>query len=294
MNEEILKLVYNYTYNGKIVDRQYIDKLIEIVVKNRELNKYVTEVHFNNDYPENNENGIVTAGYNMYFKYIQINVNAVNEIISNYECYNSLFNTFEEKMFKNLIITQMILHELEHAYQNKILDSKEDSVENRLIKTSLSFVKALKNPKFLNMLNEDGITDEDFKNYAAIQREIYKKYYIFDPIERMAEIYSTAIVLKTLEEIKEYIPNLYGYENATFVEKMLMSYEESWTEGSCPTEVYLRGIRKENVWNSLGNATQTDITKLPLEKRMILGLPITGNEYGNVYNWLSSTNKHNV
>lgn len=47
MNQKILKLLFDYSKQGKIVDINYIDKLIEIVVSEKDLNRYVKEK--NND-----------------------------------------------------------------------------------------------------------------------------------------------------------------------------------------------------------------------------------------------------
>ena len=48
MELEILKLIYDYSVNRKLIDPKFIDKLIEIVVSKKSLNDYVRNVEFTN------------------------------------------------------------------------------------------------------------------------------------------------------------------------------------------------------------------------------------------------------
>lgn len=48
MELEIVKLIYDYSANGKLVDSKFIDKIIEIVVSKKSLNNYVRNVRFTN------------------------------------------------------------------------------------------------------------------------------------------------------------------------------------------------------------------------------------------------------
>lgn len=63
MELEILKLIYDYSVNGKLVDLKFIDKITEIVVSKRSLSDYVRNVQFTNKL-EKNDYAVVSASYN--------------------------------------------------------------------------------------------------------------------------------------------------------------------------------------------------------------------------------------
>ena len=44
MTEKLLSLIYNYSINGKLVDKEYIKKFIDIVVNSESLEKYVFDL----------------------------------------------------------------------------------------------------------------------------------------------------------------------------------------------------------------------------------------------------------
>lgn len=300
MELEILKLVYDYSINGKLVDSKYIDKIIETVVVKQSLNDYVQNFRFTNDL-EKDENGIVCATYSPINKEIVLDYESVQLIIENRSYYDYLFSDFEQVMYRNLSITQFILHELEHAYQNKQLDEKQDnSIEKKLINACFMLEYAMKNQKFISAIISGEIPIQDFMLYVLQNRELYKQYYKFNPVERLAQTNSFQTIISSIEPIKEYIPNLYELENASLVEEGLKGYQESWEHGTCPTEVYLLGTRQGKVWNEF-DFYDGDSSKLmkkvndkfELSKRLKLGLPISYNEYNRTDEWLHSTNKYN-
>lgn len=167
----------------------------------------------------------------------------------------------------NIRIIQFLLHEIEHAKQEKLIKSNDNSMENILLSCSK-----------LNMqlweLMKDGA-------------KMYHDTYIYNPSERMAEIKSYKKILpylrllskkvnidKAVNAIKrEYIiENLYGY-----------------IEGMCPTEIYLTKTNFETIWmemvfyDSNKDIMYDNIKKeYNLEKRLLLGLPINNNEFSKI------------
>ena len=97
---EILKLVYDYSRNGKLVDRKFVDKIIEIVVSKRELNDYVRQVVFK-DGLEKTANGVIAAGYTPFSKQIVVNYESIQFILEQMGYYDGLFTDFEQIMFRN-------------------------------------------------------------------------------------------------------------------------------------------------------------------------------------------------
>ena len=188
-------------------------------------------------------------------------------------------------MFRNMQLTQFILHELEHAYQSKQADDESDnSIEAKLIRICFEF--------FRNINDKKNITENDLADLIIAsfrEKELYKQYYGFNPSERFAQINSFRILVDSLKSIKEYIPNLCEFQDASLVESMLQGHKESWYDGGiCPTQVYLFGTGHENTWYEIDDSEQ-----FGLAKRLTLGLKVSYDEYQSAVDWLQTTNKYN-
>lgn len=298
MELEILKLFYDYSINGKLVDPNFIDKLIEIVVSNKKLNDYIRTVEFTNRL-DKSDYAVQCASYSYSSKKILIDYESIQQFMVNeIQCYGHLFIPFEQIMFNNLTIVQIILHELEHAYQYKQADDKNDnSLENKIIHACFRVNLALQNPKFL-----EGVTEKELNIYLQHTREQYKKYYIFKPTERLAQYHSYKTILEAIKQIQNLIPNLYEFNNALFAEEMIKGYRESIKDYNCtcPTEVYLAQNNIYETWKGFDfykedsqQILQEVSKEYSLSKRVSLGLPISNEEYGTTISFLNSTNKYN-
>lgn len=290
MELEILKLVYDYSVKGKLADNKFVDKIVEIVVKNRNLHEYVRDVIFTTE-QEGANDFRTTASYNHLTRRIRV---YYKNILINMECFEyckefkELFNSLEQIMVRNFKIAQIILHELEHALQTKQADGKNgDSVELKLINASLRLALAIKNPNFLVAQGLDKeISLQEFRIYCERERKLYEKYYLFTPTERMAEINSFNTIMLSLEPIKKAVFSLYGFECIVLFKTMLNAYQLSKKEGICPTQVYLEGTRQGKVWTEFdfydANSAQlleNVSAEYDLGKRISLGLPISQDEF---------------
>lgn len=301
MELEILKLIYDYSVNGKLVDVKFIDKIIEIVVSKKSLNNYVRSVQLTNKL-DKNDYGVACAAYDLLNMKILVDYESIQIVMENESYYDQLFHTLEQVMFRNLTITQYILHELEHAFQNKQADNKsDDSIEAKLVNASFALEQAMKNPRFLTALLNGEIPAKDFIAYMIQNKELYKQYYRLNPTERLAQVNSFRTITNSIEPIKEYIPNLYEFKQASLIEEMLRGYQDSWDQGSCPTQVYLFGTGKSTVWNELDFYSQDSSQlmknvchKYDLARRLSLGLPVSYDEYNTTDEWLQGTNKFSI
>ncbi len=299
MELEILELIYDYSINWKLVDQRFIDKLIEIIVTRKSLDNYVSGVTFTNELI----NGIGVAAYNFLTQKILINYQSLQTLMRDESKYDCLFNVFLERtMYKNLTITQIILHELEHAYQNKQTDNKSsNSIEVKLVKACLVLEQVLKNPKFQSTFLNDKIFSQDFLAYAQFRRKLYEQYYVLNPTERLAQINSFRTIVDTIKPIEEYIPSLYEFNTSSLVENLLRGYQESWLDGFCPTQVYLVGTGQSKTWSGLDFYSQDYIQlfknvcdQYSLNERLSLGLPINYEEYRETDDSLRSTNRFKI
>lgn len=129
-------------------------------------------------------------------------------------------------------------------------------------------------------------TEEEKK----LLRKLEKKYYKFEPAERLAQINSYKTLLNALSFRKNEIERLYELEKNLLISETLNAHPEAKKLGGCPSFVYLNGVGRKDIWESLPFYDEEkeklleNVTKeYSLEKRLTLGLPITSKEYKNLY-----------
>ena len=292
MEVEILRLIYDYSVKGKIADSKFIDKIIEIVVTKRNLDDYVQDVIFT-DQLDKSDDMVVFAEYNYFCRKISMDFESVQLLLKHAGKYDPLFNTLEQVMFRNFTITQIILHELEHAHQYMQADNNIDnSVETKLFRESFR-LDLVMNRKFLS----GEISGSDFDTY----KELCRQFYVFDPLERLAQINSFRTVVSSIEAIKDCVPGLYEFESASLTEAMISGYVEAYEKGSVsPTQFYLFSLGQSSVWSEFDfyddNAEKLENklrSKYNLGERFKFGLPVSNEEYQKTYSLLLNTNKYN-
>lgn len=278
MESEILALIYDYSVKGKLVDLKFIDKLIKIVVLRRDLNNYIRNVQFINELTKSPQE-VTLGSYNPFTMTISIDYESIKIAMECERFYYSLFTTSEQVWFRNLFITKVILHELEHAFQNKqVANELDNSIETKLVR-ACSVLEWLK--KRINLIDED--------KWAAFIKynKLYNQYYHVNPSERLAEINSLKTIVNSLGQIKKRIPELYKAECVSLLNEMLRGYLEDRNKGSsCPTQVYLLGTRQDKIWYELDFYSEDYYQLLKnvsdqysLDRRLSLGLPIDYDEH---------------
>lgn len=285
MELEILKLIFDYSKAGRFPDHYFLDKVVEIVVKKRDLNDYVKNTVFI-DKLDGAESDKTFASYNYLRKQISVYYWPIQIMCQKNSRYDSLFNPIERMLYHNINITQCILHELEHATQYKTADDHENtSIEAKLIRTASLLKRTLKNPKFNELLLSGKISPKSLEIYLKDYRNLYKKNYEINPMERMAQINSYRTIINFLEFIKKQIPMLFTFNCKALEREKIRGYESSWQKGLCPTHVYLKNTRKEDVWKSFDfyDENQAVLIKkvsneYDLNKRLLLGLPVSPDE----------------
>ena len=290
MEVYIFELIYDYSIKGKIVDKVFIDKLVEIVVWGKHLDYYVRKVNIT-DKLVANANGVIGAEYNLTSMDISIHSGSIQRILEGRSYhYNYSFNSLERIMFKNLSVAQIILHELEHAYQNKQCDMvHDDSTYSKLIQASFLLEKSINDWQILMAIINGRINEKDLSTLLSKYKSLYQQYYRVNPSERLAQIKSYKMIINLLKPIREQVPNLYKFESATLLKEKLKEYSNLWQIGICPTQKFLFGVELESIWYDLDfynknvkKLTKKACAKYSLEKRLALGLPISCSEYDSL------------
>lgn len=267
MEEELLKIIYDYSRIGKNGGKKYIEELVRIVVDARNLGKYYEDI----DYPKKIKDSTgdrINAMYKPSTGKISVNLSSIKKSLNTNSCI--YFQGFELNLFKNLIVAQYIFHELEHVYQEKKRNNPDNSVEVRLLEVSA------------NIFARGTFPFEELTDIIAKYKLLYDKYYIFNPSERLAEINSYRLIVKLLDQIKNRVNALYEYEKMILLASKLYAYNYCLT---CPTETFLCGIQKEEIWHGFefydsnrSKMFEKTKEKYCLEERLYLGLPISQSE----------------
>lgn len=280
MEEKILELIYNYSKSGRIIDKIYIDTVVDIVVNFMSLNSYVNKINYITDEemkkPEKNciklTNTTDFADLSYNFESHTIDVYTDN-ILKSYARFDKInICEGELKYFKTILYTQMILHELEHANQSRII-AEEKNLESKLLSQSIpfsfdTFRTSSKEEVALNLV----------KMIMATAQYIYN--YKYAPHERMAEIDSSKKILEIISIDKINLPKSKQYFEDQILKHQIEAYEDTF----CPTIKYLSGMTEVFGKNPLTvfdwyyeneeECLRKSIELYSFEQRIRFGLPL--------------------
>lgn len=189
MNKEIYDIVLKSSSEDKLLSKSNMEDIFEIIRDENSLKDYCNTIKFN-------ELKEKTLGeYRRYTKKIEVDYNKA--ILREYSNY------FES----NLMLLEIIIHELEHAKQHRIIKSdvndKYGFIEKILLESCLNIYRLNEQPapwpdsdiKYLENLGIERNVDS-LKKLAKLQYSLY----CYAPNERMAEINSFYQLKKMLEE----------------------------------------------------------------------------------------------
>lgn len=241
--ENILKIIYNKALNNEILNLKDIEKILELLVIEKCLNEYILNI---NVQPIRSNN---LASYSNYTKKITIYTEMIEQMVKDIE--NNILNTnnFEIILYKNLSILQILLHEVEHANQQKIAYN-DNTLEALIIR--------------LSYLVNNGY-DENLYEYC--------------PEERLAEI-------KSFEEIKSLIgyinKNLVSLPDIIEMEKLkrqLIGYHYKDNNINVPIIDYFTLGNKKHLLDAF-DLTNNVTEEYTLNERFKYGFSISTDEYG--------------
>lgn len=240
--ENILKIIYDKTINNKILNIEDIDKIIELLVIEKNLNEYILNIDIQHIRSNN------LASYSNHTRKITIYMKMVEQMINDIE--NNILNTnnFETLLYKNLSILQILLHEVEHANQQNIAYN-HNTLEALIIR--LSYWVNNEEEKLYDYCPEERLAEiKSFEEISTIIGYINKKVFLLpDIIEN--------------EKLKRQLSG-YHYKN-NFITIPIVDY-------------FTLGNKKELLKHfDLSNAA---LEKYTLTDRYKYGFPITINEYG--------------
>ncbi len=282
MEEEILKLIYDYSKKNRMIDLAYINQLIEIVANSMELNPYIGNTVFlktgeKRKVEKNklsislaNEEEFADLTYNFINHDITVYIDKIPKIYQAIDRIN--LNSDEMPYFKTILYTQRILHELCHANQEKTLQEKKDSFEAKILEPCTP------RKKDTSKKTKDEKLEELLQIIA--RTIIYIKNYKYDPRERTADMDSYQMMLKILAAFPIILSSTRQYLGNKKLQSTIEAYQNTFS----PTIQFIRAIdsiEDNNILSSFDwydeleqEALKKAKEKYSFEQRLRYGLPI--------------------
>lgn len=289
MEDQILKLIYDYSKNNRIIDKKYIDNVINIMVNFLDVNNYVSKLNFKNS--EENENNKLNIKINnksdfklLGYNFISQEINCYKDKISEmYQYFNNLNLDTDKNLYsKTTLCTQSILHELYHVDQKRKIKEENDT-ESKI----LDLAVGLSDKEFLLEMNNNELNNDNEKakklSLLMIRMMLYMENYKYDPHERMAEIDSYKLIKKIISSIN--LPDTNEYIEDKLLKNLIGAYQGDGAFS--PTIKFISEMDKLYKRDSLTTFDWYDIDKeiclnksisqYSFEQRIRYGLPIEEN-----------------
>lgn len=253
--ENILSLLYDYSIDGKFIDKEFIEKLVEYLVCKDNLGNYISNYEFSDHFSDDGVPARFILDSKKLITYLNIYDVANSKLSMQYNLY-----FYEKNLYKNIIIIQIILHEITHIKQFKMNDEKRKDLESVLINIGILLCKKsiFENPK------------ENIDAYSKLGR--------YNPTERIAEIDSMRIVKDFVCSMEKQVPDLEDVLEAEFLKRNLWGYSSA--DLICPTEYFLTELNLTGTWNTF--VANNAFEQYDLMERLRLGLPINLEEYRKI------------
>ena len=182
---------------------------------------------------------------------------------------------------KNVELTHIILHELEHVIQAKLM-SEKNTTESEILKLC-GISKS--NEIITNRLVSLGYQKSSINNILNGKLKKYYEFYEFAPPERLADYNSHKKMIEVLDPIKLRIPQIYDGE-VIKMEQILVKGFKYNNKMVSPTKLFLTEQGEEKSLNKFDWFDRNPNISLKKSKnnysllqRMKLGLPIEEKEY---------------
>ena len=239
--EYVLKIIYDNSMNNKIISLKDIDKIMSFIVNCKDLNNFVLDSDVQSIRSKN------LASYSVYTKKISIYSNTIEIMLKNIEKNIQNLSDNQRYFYENLTLLQVLLHEIEHANQEKIAYT-ENSFEAFLIRMT----------KLITLDNNIDI------------------YYDCCPTERLAEIKSYNEIISFSNDLNIFDASLIKLLNSEKILRQLKGYHYNNKLINVPIIDYFNYGGKTDIIKLV----DINNTNYNLEERFKFGFPITKLEYG--------------
>lgn len=256
--ENVLDIVYSYSFLNKLLDKKAIEQIIDIVCKLDDIETIEDIRIYTYSHKSLSNKDLATYMEGDIEIYLSKIYNYIHTYTMDYFIDTKTTSKFERCFINNLFILETVLHELEHALQNQyyILE-KKDTIEHKLTSVELSHI---------NHIND--MYDSNRYEHRRL-KDTYQQFYEFSFIERMADIRSKEKVLSMLEKVKDQEQRIYEYEQTLLHFNKICIYRHS---SFSPTIKFFMGIGK------YVDIKKMNLNNLSYDDRLEYGLTLTQEE----------------
>lgn len=266
MIEEISKLICDYSKKGQIIDKIFITKLVEILVSFKSLNKYIRDVEFH------------SYGKNSIAEYGNGTLIVYEQSLKNFIVAPNSFEQAEKFYYPYYQTVAVIRHEVEHANHKKTAEQEKNDIHSFLWQVCNAY-KHVDNKFFSHIVNLPSPIFEVLNLLLIFktnhQYRKYKKYWLYCPDERVAEICGFSLALTLIEQApnKKELKNIETFFSDLAMEFLFFGYDKSLG----PTGFYLSNFKQYKDCLKLSEMSKN----LSLEERLLLGFSVTPSELEN-------------
>ncbi len=289
--ENIADLLYDYSKNGRELDKKFIDQVVRVMIREKHLSEYIKGVCFDSLSKNKMNNGKTTTpmAYHPYTREILVDINNIGFFFKKLE---SLIcsGDFERALSVNAILTQMLLHEIDHANQFRKSTINSDDFENLLLGVCChvdnEFLRESKISQLMMLKRGIYLNSQLFRS-LGLQQQLKTRFDTSAPMERMANINSTNEVCDMLGLINQSdnIESVISFLDSYLVGYQLSGYSSNNGIIVSPTREYLEEVKRLNIYgmnahfNESFDISMKDAQNSSLETRLLLGLDISEPEY---------------
>ena len=259
---DILNILEDYHYRRKFADEKFVLKVCAILTKYHELDKYIKDIVILHG---KNEKG---SRYSFTHNVLFINMDKICPI-----GFKKLLQDNYYGMY-NLMAVKIITHEFEHALQERIKDSDDNTIERKIL--------LLGDPTtFIDVNSYDFTNKIKWLKYY----QFYNRHYDIAPNERLA-IIKSSLKLNNLCQRSFIIFSpyylLFMSDNIHEIDYILRhGYKLANEKTTSPTLWYLNKLTRKNKDIIKNDLSLIDFS-IPSEDRLLYGLPLTIDEYKNI------------
>ena len=237
--ERVFEILYNLSINNKIISIYDMNKLLELLIDEKKLDDYILNI----DIQQIRSNKL--ASYSHPQKSIIVYSNIIDKMINNISKCLITNNDTTKYFYINLRILQVILHEMEHANQTRVINY--NNLEGFILRIA---------------------------SLVPQKKQIYE----FSPSERFAEI-------KSYEDLKHILnygneKSIVALIEMDLLQRNMRGYHYKNEMVVAPIISYFSLGEKEKLLYSFDwYNSNTNGINYNLEERQFYGFPITSMEY---------------
>lgn len=138
INTQLAQLLYDYSSSKKIIDESFCNRAIDEIARDIKISDYIKKINYINNSNQPSSYNLKDCILTLNLQLLYDNLNS-ERFIYKKMFTNDKFNEIRIDI-SNIFIFELILHELEHVYQNKIIVNKRfTTLYDMLVQSSLFY-----------------------------------------------------------------------------------------------------------------------------------------------------------